>query len=359
MSKTPNLFHYATSELSQDAFICWLLKWGDESHKEGDEQLHACAHDFIRAMLKKDKNSKDFTIKTVEVTRQWSVGTKSSKKRALDILCEINRNENDSTVILIEDKTFSSQHSGQLDSYQSYAQDKFPASKIVCIYLKARDQSKPPCDKGWHPFMREDFLAVLNNKKSYIDNNIFLDFHHHLENIEQRINSWESIPLKSWTCDSWTGFYIWLQEELKGHWRTVNRPSGAFKAFHWNWTKKNQSDSEGLHLYLQIETEWDKASKTYQSNICFKAWSGEWGKEVKLSSNTGKIWYKKIEKYCKEHLPDSADFSGSRPTRIGSGETITVYKIKNSVLTTPDGKIDKNHTLERLKKITSVIEPCN
>ena len=23
----PNLFHYATSELSQDAFLCWMLAW--------------------------------------------------------------------------------------------------------------------------------------------------------------------------------------------------------------------------------------------------------------------------------------------------------------------------------------------
>jgi len=26
---TPNLFRFATSELSQDAFICWLASWAD------------------------------------------------------------------------------------------------------------------------------------------------------------------------------------------------------------------------------------------------------------------------------------------------------------------------------------------
>jgi len=24
----PNVFHFATGELSQDAFICWSLAWG-------------------------------------------------------------------------------------------------------------------------------------------------------------------------------------------------------------------------------------------------------------------------------------------------------------------------------------------
>ena len=26
-SNTPNLFHFATKELSQDASICWLIEW--------------------------------------------------------------------------------------------------------------------------------------------------------------------------------------------------------------------------------------------------------------------------------------------------------------------------------------------
>lgn len=47
MSKV-NLFHYATSELSQDAFICWLLAHGMEEHQAEDPLLCACALDFIR-----------------------------------------------------------------------------------------------------------------------------------------------------------------------------------------------------------------------------------------------------------------------------------------------------------------------
>jgi len=32
--KTPNLYEIATTELSQDAFIAWLLQWGDIENKE-------------------------------------------------------------------------------------------------------------------------------------------------------------------------------------------------------------------------------------------------------------------------------------------------------------------------------------
>jgi hypothetical protein len=36
----PNLFNYATSELSQDAFICWLIAWADSSQIENDKNLY-------------------------------------------------------------------------------------------------------------------------------------------------------------------------------------------------------------------------------------------------------------------------------------------------------------------------------
>ena len=36
----PNLFKFATSELSQDAFICWLLSSASPENKEEDAKLH-------------------------------------------------------------------------------------------------------------------------------------------------------------------------------------------------------------------------------------------------------------------------------------------------------------------------------
>lgn len=43
MTKTPNIFDFATSELSQDAFLCWLIAWADSSQIENDETLNNCA----------------------------------------------------------------------------------------------------------------------------------------------------------------------------------------------------------------------------------------------------------------------------------------------------------------------------
>jgi hypothetical protein len=43
----PNLFDFATRELSQDAFICWLASWANPAFKEQNETLHATATAFL------------------------------------------------------------------------------------------------------------------------------------------------------------------------------------------------------------------------------------------------------------------------------------------------------------------------
>ena len=41
----PNVFDYATSELSQDAFLAWLFKWAEKDNEQYDKLLHDCAED--------------------------------------------------------------------------------------------------------------------------------------------------------------------------------------------------------------------------------------------------------------------------------------------------------------------------
>lgn len=45
-----NLFQYATSELSQDAFICWLLSFAIKDCQK-DPALTACAKEFLRLFV--------------------------------------------------------------------------------------------------------------------------------------------------------------------------------------------------------------------------------------------------------------------------------------------------------------------
>lgn len=116
--RRPNLFHFATSELSQDAFICWLAEWADPKYKATDPALHQAGTAFIRSMVQKVNPHYDIaTLRAVKVSRQ--VGK-------LDILIEINK---PSTIekapgelaILVEDKTHTFDHGTQLSDYHDYA----------------------------------------------------------------------------------------------------------------------------------------------------------------------------------------------------------------------------------------------
>lgn len=71
MDKRPNLFSHGTSELSQDAFICWLAEWANPIYEGIDECLHEAGIDFIRRIY--DLHKKNFlaAIKEVKVTKKF------------------------------------------------------------------------------------------------------------------------------------------------------------------------------------------------------------------------------------------------------------------------------------------------
>lgn len=60
----PNLFHFATSELSQDAFICWLLSWADPKCEANDASLHRLAVVFLGKLLRAF-GKKDLQLNTI------------------------------------------------------------------------------------------------------------------------------------------------------------------------------------------------------------------------------------------------------------------------------------------------------
>lgn len=81
---TPNLFKFATSELSQDAFICWLLSWADQDYQTGSDKhkaLNRLATSMLALFFKKAGNSLPSRIDKIVVKRQVN---------NIDVLCIIN-----------------------------------------------------------------------------------------------------------------------------------------------------------------------------------------------------------------------------------------------------------------------------
>ena len=103
--KIPSLFGFATSELSQDAFIGWLASWADPSHRAADESLHGTARLLLDRLLEACGVSRPSEYQSVKVRRQH---------KKIDVLVVVN----DDTAILIEDKTNTADHSDQLRRYK-------------------------------------------------------------------------------------------------------------------------------------------------------------------------------------------------------------------------------------------------
>jgi hypothetical protein len=67
----PNLFAFATSELSQDAAIAWLLSWADPAHARVAPVLHAAGSDLLAAIFAKHGLAAPEASATVVAERQF------------------------------------------------------------------------------------------------------------------------------------------------------------------------------------------------------------------------------------------------------------------------------------------------
>jgi hypothetical protein len=109
----PNLFDLATSELSQDAFLRWLLSWADVRHRAADEALHTTAVTLTAELVRPHGIEPPAGCQSLEVRRQY---------KDIDILVLAN----DDLALLIEDKTDTGERSDQLRRYLDVIRHDFP-----------------------------------------------------------------------------------------------------------------------------------------------------------------------------------------------------------------------------------------
>ncbi len=325
MNSRPNLFTYATNELSQDAFLCWLLSWADPQMKNVDESLYKSGQDFIRSLLNKAGIDPPGEIQKLEVKKQF---------QAIDVFVLIN----DEIALVIEDKVHSQNHSDQLKRYRKLIKEEFPKHQIAYIYLKTGDQSnyREVEEKGFATFTRMDLLAVLQRGKD-VDNHIYRDFLSHLENMHESVEKFRSVSLDQWDWFCWTGFFIELQNNLgDGEWAYIPNPSGGFMGYWWH--------SRG-NKYLLLEGNFD--SKT-PSRLCFKITV----QDQKEQSKQRNEWHEVLSKAASDQ-----GYSLSKPARFGKGTHMTAAVADGDFRKTDaDRLLDLEATLNHLREAENFLE---
>jgi hypothetical protein len=335
----PNIFSIATKELHQDAFIAWLLQWADPSNKQFNLQLNHCAQAFVNKLIGLPA---DYEIHNVSVERQWE---------GIDICAEIN----DEYLIIIEDKTFSGEHSNQLITYRTIAEKWCQENNfmLVCIYLKTGNEPlislKNIESKGYKIFTRTDFLSILNSFPD-IQDSIFIDFKDRLSYVDGLFNSYELKLIMEWTDNDWVGFYQYLEKQIAHtSWSYVNPPSG--NGF-WNAgiSKGRYIDDDvneiQYSIYIQIE----------QGNLCFKVCTDE--DEVEFDENKmgRSVLRNKLYSLIMNKAKELNFIDIQRPDKFGKGKYMTIALVyQNNWLGANDSTVHKVNVLMTLEKYVSFL----
>lgn len=344
----PNLFRIATSELSQDAFLVWLMQWADPSNMQYDSALCAAGQDFIRFLLGKSQKYDNIPKIDKVIVRKQVVTIQDKPRKRKDII-DMWVEVNDRFLIVIEDKTGSAEHSRQLDRYKEAAQ-KYCAEKnmlLTLIYLKTHDETRSKInaveEKGFNFIGRKVLLAFFS--KHSVENDIYKDFVLNLDRIDASSESFRTRPIGKWSWDSWCGFLSYLDEVRNdcGEWKYVANRSGGFLGACWHFLPWRN-----YKVYLQIEQNIHE-NELGSCRLCLKI------QHVKENHvKVRKEWANVVLAHAKE-----CGYTEIRPARTRKGMNMTVAAVDRKDWLGSDGSvIDLEQVAARFHKYEKFLDEC-
>lgn len=192
-----NLFDFATKELSQDAFLRWLL----ENFR--DEEIGKAAKALLAAFVAK------FAGRTLDVAEIVDVKTEGQKER-LDVVAEVYvGQERKLHLFLIEDKIASKAHDDQLKRYPSKVH--CDEGSLYPIYYKTGWMDKKEREEVeksglWKAFGTEEAFAALGGFAD-AKNDILSDYVSHLGSIVRARENVASRPCAEWNFEEWRTYF--------------------------------------------------------------------------------------------------------------------------------------------------------
>ena len=317
MNLKNNLFNYATSELSQDAFLCWLASYALED-AEPDAALRACAKEMLELFVPELKG-RPFTLENVE--RQ--VGH-------IDVLLTA---ELEGTIykIIVEDKTYTREHSNQLARYMKEVQEKYPTCIPCGVYYKTGFQSDlSAVSEAKYQYVSLEMM--LNLFRPYVEktnSQIFRDYYGYWITYLENAQRYQELPPAQWSSGQCYCFFDALQNSdfLKGQYAWIGygyvaNQSGGFQGI-WLGPENDWFDILGVNcaLYFQVESVSKNGVRTFPIRLKL---------EPKAIRNA--VLYDENGKYR------PGDFGFQKPPRLGSGATMTIaeYAINASSLETSE-----------------------
>lgn len=310
-----NLFTYATSELSQDAFICWLMSFAMKDARPNNALRH-CAVAFIKEFIPALTDMKDDDIIVTNIERQHG---------KIDVLLTIN----DRYWVIIEDKTYTSDHDNQLQRYKDLmVKEGIPPKAIYGVYYKTGFESDTSSAEAadYAIFDRKRILSILEANKSGINSDIFTDYLDFYTVFEADVQKYRTLPVELWDWKMIQGFFDDLKSDtdfprgvLNGdmNYGYVANPSGGFYGM-WMFPRNPLSFSP-IEYYPYLQMEFAAGA----INICFKLYVEGNTTDFKPSRLKDAIAYNNTT----EWVYNLEQFGYFKPSRLASGKTMTLGTI--------------------------------
>ena len=329
----PNLFDFATKELSQDAVICWLIAWAgvDTEGSRAADEMRRCGLALLNALFAKWHN---WPVEMGEVVRTEVV----RQEQNIDVLARVDCRY----VLLIEDKTDTGAHDGQLGRYVSLVVEgrtrfkKVANDDLFPIYFKTGNHSlKDRRDAeaaDYRVFDRTDFLGVLETYRG--TNAILVDFRRHLTRWEEDTDSF-----RGWTRDGertnrgWEGLFRCIEErslkDSEDYWGPLSTRVGGY----WGIEIQPAETSANSRFAMWIE----------EDKISFRLFGAKTGWSVAGMNREKDYWA--------SAFAEAGPGRFERPRRLAatSSKPMSVAEWRDWLAFGDDARLDIAGTLENLR----------
>jgi len=329
MLEETNLFRWATSELSQDAFICWLLSWADRRNAVKNPDAHRAGLAFLNSILQQSGQPPAST-ETIVIHKQLE---------AVDIVVEVGGDR----VILIEDKTDTTEHGDQLERYKVAVGAHFPNRTVIPVFCKTGDQSgyQKARAAGYVLFLRRNLLSALRDiKMANFRNDIFDDFLAMIESREAATESYLHTEIGKWSHFAWQGFFLNLQEALpEVEWGYVPHARGGFMGAWWHF-----GEWLGWQTYLQIE----------ENVLVMKMGCWDTNHPSSVRAEVRDRWFEELRAASK-----ASSVEIRQPPRRGNGTTMTAAHIGSGngwLKRRENGRLDFEATVAFLREAMIMLD---
>ena len=300
--RVPNIFKYATKELSQDALICWLVACA----KESEGELRECGLAFVQALF----DSGDRQI----ITKEGTTERYQCNGQVSNVLCDpktqygkidvyFQARVDDRTVsFVVEDKTHSQMHGNQLKKYIRIVKgDQLKENFFKPVYFTTGyifDNERERAEEAYYSvFGGCDMMNFLNEQQrgGELQRRVLHEFlRQYADHLEGKLNGRKE-ALDNWDLDKdfvqWE-FMLALRKELEmipAGWPAKHRNKGgsAWTQFpHWEsrdfadtrfFVKVGGKDKWARHLFWRFDS--NKPLRLMVAPHVVRKHTGEWTNE--------------------------------------------------------------------------------